>query len=63
MDHSYNTIEAHIRYAKQMRSEALGELLAAAWKGLARFLADLAHLGAARNTALPNRSAQLGLHH
>ena len=63
MDHSYDTIEAHICYAKQLRSEALGELLGLAWKRLARFFADLAHRGAGRIKAVANRPARLGLYH
>jgi len=63
MDHDYDTIQAHIRHAKLLRSQALGELLATAGNGLARLLANLAHRAASKVTAVATRSAELGLHH
>jgi len=64
MDHSYDTIEAQIRHAKQLRSIALGmilgELLGAAWLRLAQLSGYLTHRVVNAPNATP--SAMTGLH-
>ena len=43
MEHRYVDIQAHIRHANQMRSDALGELISAGWKKFAQFVKSLMH--------------------
>ncbi len=46
MEHSYVDIQAHIRHANQMRSDAMGELISAGWKKLALFVQSLMQFSA-----------------
>ncbi len=43
MQHTYLDIDAHIREANRLRSEALGEILAAGWHKFAQRVASLLH--------------------
>lgn len=57
MEYSYTDIEAHIREAKKLRSEALGEILSAGYKKTVQWFKVLAqhqlhkHSTAARSSA------------
>ena len=57
MEYQYIDIEAHIRNAHKLRSEALNEILSAAWKRTARGFKRLTnrklhtHIVAARSSA------------
>ena len=63
MDHSYATIEAQIRHAKQMRSAVLGillgELLAAGWQRVAAFFSGIAHHGVTATALTTNMFTRL----
>jgi len=43
MEYSYIDIQAHIRKANQMRTDAMGELLAMGWNHLKQVLSRLSH--------------------
>jgi chemotaxis protein CheY-P-specific phosphatase CheC len=43
METTYINIQAHIRQANQMRSDALGEILATGWNHLKQALSHLSH--------------------
>lgn len=57
MEYRYIDIQAHIRQAQKLRSDALGEILATGWKSGVRLIKSFAHLPlhknghAARSTA------------
>jgi hypothetical protein len=41
MEHTYIDIEAHIREANRLRSDAMGEILASGWHKLTRLVTSL----------------------
>ncbi|MBP8184123.1 MAG: hypothetical protein KBF66_14165 [Rhodoferax sp.] len=43
MEYTYLDIQAHIRQANQMRSDAMGEILALGWNHLKQLLIRLSH--------------------
>lgn len=43
MEYTYIDIQAHIRQANQMRSDAMGEILAMGWSHLKQVLSLLSH--------------------
>ena len=43
MEYTYIDIQAHIRQANQMRSDAMGEILAMGWSHLKQVLSRLSH--------------------
>jgi hypothetical protein len=43
MENTYNDIQAQIRRANQMRSDALGEILATGWSQVKLVLSRLSH--------------------
>lgn len=57
MEYQYSDIEARIRQAQKLRSEALGEILSSGWNACAAFFKGLAqrqmhkNIVAARSTA------------
>jgi hypothetical protein len=43
MEHTYIDIDAHIREANRLRSEAMGEILASGWHKFAHLVMNLVH--------------------
>lgn len=43
MEYQYIDIEAHIRHAQKLRSDALGDILSALWKTCAQWVRRLAN--------------------
>jgi hypothetical protein len=43
METTYINIDAHIREANRLRSEAMGEILASGWHKLTRLVMSLVH--------------------
>jgi hypothetical protein len=43
MDNSYDNIQAHIQHARQLRSDAMGELLSAGLKKAVALIKSLVH--------------------
>jgi hypothetical protein len=41
MDNSYDNLQAHIQHARELRSEAMGELISAGWKKCTQFVKTL----------------------
>jgi hypothetical protein len=56
MEYSYTDIEAHIREAKKLRSEALGEILSAGYKKTVQWFKGLIQHQVDKHSA-PDRSA------
>jgi hypothetical protein len=51
MEHTYIDIEAHIREANRLRSDAMGEILASGWHKLFHLLTSLVHHQSPENHA------------
>jgi len=43
MEYTYIDIQAHIRHANKMRSDAMGEILAMGWNHFKQMLSRLSH--------------------
>lgn len=55
MDYNYIDIQAHIRQANQMRSDAMGEFLAMGWNHLKQVLRRLSHRQPQKDAGLARR--------
>ncbi|MFZ4624868.1 MAG: RSP_7527 family protein [Rhodoferax sp.] len=55
MEYSYIEIEAHIRQAQKLRSEAMGEILCVGWSSFKQLLSRLAYRQPQKSAGLVNR--------
>jgi len=57
MEYQYSDIEAHIRRAQEMRSKAMGDILAAGWNKCALWFKSLAQRQFHRNVVAARSTA------